>query len=165
MVPDDAKLGFDIFISKTHTLNAKNNQKVVATITRWPQNGKKPEGEITEVLGYPGDKGVDILSIIKHFNLHDEFDEKVLKQCDKIPDSLSDNDIKYREDFTGYNVITIDGDDSRDFDDAVCITKNENIYTLQVHIADVSHYVTENSPLDREAFHRGTSVYFPGTVL
>jgi len=165
VIPDDTKLGFDIFISKAHTANAKNGQKVVANIIKWPENGRKPEGEICEILGYPSEKGIDILSIIKHYNLRNEFDEKVLRQCSKIPESISEGDIKYREDFTNHNVITIDGDDSRDFDDAICLTKDNGIYNLEVHIADVSHYVTENSPLDREAFMRGTSVYFPGTVV
>jgi len=165
VIPDEKKTGFDIFIPKAHASNAKNGQKVVAKIIKWPQNGRKPEGEIVEILGYPGDKGVDLASIVKRYNLHDEFDEKVLKQCDKIGESLTDADIKFREDFRSHSIITIDGSDSRDFDDAVCVTKSGNIYTLEVHIADVAHYVTENSPLDREAFIRGTSVYFPGMVV
>lgn len=165
VIPDERKTGFDIFIPKAHTAKAKNGQKVVAEIIKWPQNGKKPEGRICEILGYPGDKGVDLLSIVRHYNLHNEFDEKVLKQCEKISESISEADTKYREDFRSHNIITIDGVDSRDFDDAVCLTKNGGIYTLEVHIADVAHYVTENSPLDKEAFHRGTSVYFPGMVV
>lgn len=165
VIPDEQKTGFDIFIPKAQNSNAKNGQKVVVNITKWPQNGRKPEGEICEILGFPNDKGVDILSIIKHYHLRSEFDEKVLNQCAKIPEIVNESDLKFREDFTQHNIITIDGDDSKDFDDAVCLTKNNGIYTLEVHIADVSHYVTENSPLDREAYQRGTSVYFPGTVV
>lgn len=165
VIPDEKKTFFDIFIPKSKTLNAKNGQKVVVNITKWPKDGKKPEGEITEVLGYLSDKGVDLVSVIKQHNLRDEFDGKVISQCEKIPDKISQSDLKHREDFREHNIITIDGADSRDFDDAVCVTKNGEIYTLEVHIADVAHYVTENSPLDKEAFARGTSVYMPGMVV
>ena len=165
VVSDDAKLGYDIFISKKRFNGAKNGQKVIAKITKWPENGRKPEGEIIEVLGYPDDKGVDILSVIRRYGLETDFNEKVKAQCENINCKISDADIDARCDFRNESIITIDGADSRDFDDAVCVTLNDGIYTLGVHIADVTHYVTENSPLDKEAFRRGTSVYFPDRVV
>ncbi len=165
VVPDDEKFGYDIFIKKTKTLHARDGHKVVARITRWPENGKKPEGEIIEILGFPNQKGVDILSVMRGHGLSEAFPQKVLQQTDIINDTISEADVASRTDFRNDSVITIDGTDSRDFDDAVCVTKEGDIYTLGVHIADVTHYVTENSPLDREALKRGTSVYFPGSVV
>lgn len=165
VVSDDAKLGYDIFISKKRFNGAKNGQKVIAKITKWPENGRKPEGEIIEVLGYPDDKGVDILSVIRRYGLETDFNEKIKAQCENINCKISDADIDARCDFRNESIITIDGADSRDFDDAVCVTLNSGIYTLGVHIADVTHYVTENSPLDKEALRRGTSVYFPDRVV
>ncbi len=167
VVPDDDKIP-DIFIGKKKFLNAKDGQKVVAKITKWQDESKKnsnPEGEIAEVLGYAGEKGVDILSVIRSHSISDEFDRRVLAQCDNIDDTISAEDINSRTDFRQDTVITIDGADSRDFDDAVSVTYENGIYTLGVHIADVTHYVTENSPLDKEALSRGTSVYFPGSVV
>ncbi len=168
VISDDERMPFDIFISKSKCMNAKNGQKVVVKITKWPDNSgrnSKPEGEITEVLGYPGDKGVDMLSVMRSHGLSEEFPERVLKQCDSIDDTISDADISVRQDFRSETIITIDGKDSRDFDDAIGIEYRDGLYILGVHIADVSHYVTESSPLDREAFSRGTSVYFPGSVV
>lgn len=162
---DDPKIAFDIFIPKKKFNNAKSGQKVIAQITKWPESGKKPEGKIAEVLGYPNQKGVDILSVIKRHNLETDFDPKAISQCDMINGEISQDDIASREDFRGYDIITIDGEDSRDFDDAVYASKCGELYELGVHIADVSHYVTESSPLDREALKRGTSVYFPDRVV
>jgi len=168
VVPDDEKMPFDIFISKKKTLNARDGQKVVVRITKWPEptkNIRKPEGEICEILGFSSEAGVDILSVMRAHGLTDKFDEKVIKQCENIDDSISEADIESRCDFRKETVITIDGEDSRDFDDAISISYLNGIYTLSVHIADVTHYVTEHSPLDKEAFKRGTSVYFPGSVV
>jgi len=165
VIPDDERFGYDIFIKKSKTLNARDGHKVVARITKWPEKGKKPEGEIIEILGFPHQKGVDILSVMRAHGLSEEFPHKVLIQSDNIDETISEADISVRTDFRKDPVITIDGADSRDFDDAVCVTKENNIYTLSVHIADVTHYVTENSPLDKEALKRGTSVYFPGSVV
>lgn len=165
VIPDDDRFGYDIFIKKTKFLNAREGQKVVVKITKWPQSGKKPEGEIIEVLGYPDEKGVDILSVMRAHGLSEAFPRKVLQQTDMVDETISDADIASRTDFRYDNIITIDGIDSRDFDDAVCVTKSDGIYTLGVHIADVTHYVTESSPLDKEALRRGTSVYFPGSVV
>ncbi len=167
VVPDDDKIP-DIFISKKKFLNAKDGQKVVAKITKWQDEAKRnsnPEGEIAEVLGYAGEKGVDILSVIRSHGISNEFGDRVLAWCENINDTISGEDINSRTDFRQDTVITIDGADSRDFDDAVSVTYENGIYTLAVHIADVTHYVTENSPPDREAFSRGTSVYFPGSVV
>ena len=165
VVPDDERFGYDIFIKKTKTLHARDGHKVVAKITKWPEKGKKPEGEIVEILGFPSQKGVDILSVMRAHKLSETFPEKVIKQTNIINETISEADVASRVDFRKDCVITIDGADSRDFDDAVCVTKENDIYTLGVHIADVTHYVTENSPLDKEAFKRGTSVYFPGSVV
>ena len=165
VIPDDEKFAYDIFIKKTKTLNARDGHKVVARINKWPEKGKKPEGEVIEILGFPNQKGVDILSVMRAHGLSESFPEKVLKQADIINETISEADIASRTDFREDLIITIDGADSRDFDDAVCVTKENGIYTLGVHIADVTHYVTENSPLDKEAFKRGTSVYFPGSVV
>ncbi len=165
VIPDDEKFGYDVFIKKTKTLNAKDGQKVVVHITKWPENGKKPEGEVKEILGFPHKKGVDILSVMRSYGLYEEFNEKVETQCDSIFEGITDADIDERFDFRKTDVITIDGVDSRDFDDAVSVEFEDGIYTLYVHIADVTHYVTQDSPLDKEALKRGTSVYFPGSVI
>lgn len=165
VIADDEKFGYDIFIKKGKTLNARNGHKVVAKITKWPENGKKPEGEIVEILGFPNQKGVDILSVMRSHGLNCDFPKNVLHQADMTDDTISEADISARTDFRKDTIITIDGADSRDFDDAVCVTEENGIFTLSVHIADVTHYVTENSPLDREAFRRGTSVYFPSSVV
>ncbi len=165
VIADEAKLGYDIFISKKHFNKAKNEQKVVVQITKWPESNKKPEGKIIEVLGYPDEKGVDILSVIRKYNLETDFNEKAKNQCEHLDCTISEADIESRCDFRNKKIITIDGVDSRDFDDAVCVSENNGIYTLGVHIADVTHYVTENSPLDCEAMRRGTSVYFPDRVI
>ncbi len=165
VVADDKKFNFDIYISKKKCAKAKDGQKVVAKITKWPENGKNPEGQISEVLGYPEQRGVDILSVIKNHHLEAEFNAKVMRQCENICEQISQADIDAREDFRDACIITIDGDDSRDFDDAVCVKRVRGGFELGVHIADVAHYVTEGSPLDSEALSRGTSVYFPGTVV
>ena len=168
LVPDDERVPFDIFISKKRFASAKNGQKAVARITKWPDiTGKrqKPEGEIVEVLGYPGQKGVDILSVMRSHGLKEDFPPRVMTECDNLDETISEADISSRTDFRSKKIITIDGADSRDFDDAVCVEYSDGIYTLGVHIADVTHYVTEGSALDREALSRGTSVYFPGSVV
>lgn len=165
VVPDDTRLNYDIYIGKSKTLNAKDGQKVVAKITKWPDGYKKPEGEITEILGFGHEKGVDILSVMRSHSITDKFPQRVLEDTDNIDETISQADIDCRKDYRPDSVITIDGTDSRDFDDAVCVKKKNGSYILYVHIADVTHYVMENTPLDKEALKRGTSVYFPSYVV
>lgn len=165
VVPDNKKISTDIYIPKKFINNAKNKQKVVVKINKWPTEGKKPEGEISEIIGYTGDSGVDVKSVLRRYGIYEEFCEEINMELKKIYDKILPDDIKGRKDFRNNTVITIDGADSKDLDDAISVTKSEDKYTLAVHIADVSHYVTENSFLDKEALKRGTSVYFPGSVI
>lgn len=165
VVPDGRKIHSDIFIPKGKSLDAQNGQKVQVKITKWPSEDKKAEGEITEILGYGSQPGVDILCILKKFGISEEFSEQVLNQTDKTAEEITEKQLKNREDFRNKTIITIDGADAKDLDDAVCVEKEGNNYRLSVHIADVSEYVTENSPLDKEAMRRGTSVYFTDRVV
>ena len=164
VVPDDNTLGTDIFISKSNFGKAKNHQKVVVKITKYPRKGMKAEGKITEVLGYEDETGVDMLSIIKEYNLESEFPKEVLEEAKRV----SKREIKLgkRVDLRDKEIFTIDGEDAKDLDDAVCVDKNEDgTYTLGVHIADVSFYVEEGSLLNKEAIKRGTSVYMLDRVI
>ena len=164
VIPDDNALGTDIFISKSNFGKAKNHQKVVVKITKYPRKGMKAEGKITEVLGYEDETGVDMLSIIKEYNLESEFPKKVLEEAKRV----SKKEIKPegRVDLRDKEIFTIDGEDAKDLDDAVCVDKNEDgTYTLGVHIADVSYYVQDGSLLNKEAIKRGTSVYMLGSVI
>ena len=164
VVPDDNTLGTDIFISKTNFKNAKNHQKVVVTITKYPKKGMKAEGKITEILGYEDEAGVDMLSIIKEYNLESEFPKEVLEEAKKV--SKREIVSKNRKDLRKKEIFTIDGKDAKDLDDAVCVDKNlDGTYTLGVHIADVSYYVEEGSALNKEAIKRGTSVYMLDRVI
>lgn len=166
VVPDDHKIGYDIFIPKAHTQNAKTNQKVVVEITTWPEPRRNPEGKVVEVLGYLDEKGTDILSIIRQFNLPEEFPEKVQEFARQIEGEVEPDEILGRVDLRHLNTFTIDGFDAKDLDDAVSIEKKENgNYYLGVHIADVAHYVRERSPLDKEALNRGNSVYLIDRVI
>lgn len=165
VIPDDKRLTSDIYIPKSERLDAKNGQKVVAKITKWPIDGKKPEGKITEILGNRGDIGLDVLCVLKRFGIESEFSEKVSNETNNIPDTISESELFGREDFRNDTVITIDGADSKDLDDAISVEKLQDKYKLCVHIADVSHYVRENSEIDKEAFKRGTSVYFTDRVV
>lgn len=166
VLPDDRRISMDIFIPKAHMNNALPNQKVIVEITRWPEKRRNPEGKVIEVLGYIDEKGTDILSVIKHFNLPEEFPDKVLNQVDNIEQIVTQEEMEKRVDLRDLTTFTIDGEDAKDFDDAVSIEKLENgNYKLGVHIADVSHYVKENSPLDKEALKRGNSVYLVDRVI
>ncbi len=164
VTPDNARIGWDIYVAPQNTLKAESGEKVVVEILTRPADGSA-EGKIVEILGNPDDKGVDILSVIRSYNLYETFPKGVEKEADATPDSVSADEKRGRRDFTADTVITIDGDDSRDFDDAVSLNFNGGVYTLSVHIADVAHYVKSGSKLDKEAFKRGTSVYFPDRVL
>ncbi|TCU75745.1 RNAse R [Tissierella praeacuta] len=166
VVPDDHKIGYDVFIPKAHTKGAKTNQKVVVEITTWPEPRRNPEGRVIEVLGYLDEKGTDILSIIRQFNLPEEFPNKVQEIAKNIEQEVDLEEIKGRVDLRHLNTFTIDGADAKDIDDAVSIEIKENgNYYLGVHIADVSHYVREKSVLDKEALERGNSVYLIDRVI
>lgn len=166
VTPDDKKLPGDIFIAPGDFNDAKPGDKVIAEILKWPDKRRNAEGKIAEVIGKKGDPGTDILSIIRAYNLSEEFPEDVIRQAESIPDTVSADMIKGRRDLRGLRMVTIDGEDAKDLDDAVSVEKLENgNYMLGVHIADVSNYVTEGSPLDTEALARGTSVYLVDRVI
>lgn len=167
VIPDDKKLCRDIFISKKNFGKARNNHKVLVQITKYPQKGKKAEGKILEVLGNVNEAGIDMLSLIKDYDLPYRFPKDVVREAQKFGDKINPNDIEGRIDLRGkYDIFTIDGEDAKDLDDAVCVQKLENgKYKLDVHIADVSHYVQENNLLDKEALLRGTSIYMLNRVI
>lgn len=167
VIPDDKKLCRDIFISKKNFGKARNNHKVLVQITKYPQKGKKAEGKILEVIGNVNEAGIDMLSLIKDYELPYRFPKDVVKKAQKFGDKINPNDIAGRVDLRGkYDIFTIDGEDAKDLDDAVCVQKLENgNYKLDVHIADVSHYVQENTLLDKEALLRGTSIYMLNRVI
>ena len=166
VVPDDKKLGTDIYVSKKNALKAKNNQKVVVEITKQPKNGKSAEGKIIEIIGYIDQAGVDMLSLVKEYGLPYDFPVEVVKEAKKIKQEIDENDIANRKDLRNQEIFTIDGEDAKDLDDAVNVQKLDNgNYILGVHIADVSYYVKEGSLLDKEALVRGTSVYMLNRVI
>ena len=167
VIPDDKKLCRDIFISKKNFGKARNNHKVLVQIIKYPQKGKKAEGKILEVLGNVNEAGIDMLSLIKDYDLPYRFPKDVVKEAQAYGDKINTDDISDRVDLRGkYDIFTIDGEDAKDLDDAVCVRKLENgNYELDVHIADVSNYVKENSLLDKEALLRGTSIYMLNRVI
>ncbi|MFJ7977571.1 ribonuclease R [Peribacillus sp. JNUCC 23] len=166
VIPDDKKIANDIFIPKNVSGGAVEGHKVVVRLTSYPEGRTSAEGEVIQILGHKNDPGVDILSIIHKHGLPLEFPKDVLEQAHAVPDAISESEIGNRRDLRNETLVTIDGADAKDLDDAVTVTQLENgHYKLGVHIADVSHYVTENSPLDREAFERGTSVYLVDRVI
>ncbi len=166
VVPDDKKITTDIFISKKHYGKAKNNQKVVAEIIKYPSKGKNAEGIITEIIGNRDEAGVDMMSVIKEYILPYEFPKELDEELKYIKDTIDESDIKNRVDFRNEEIFTIDGEDAKDLDDAISINKNANgTFTLGVHIADVSNYVKEGSLLNKEAIERGTSVYMFDRVI
>ncbi|MGE6257473.1 ribonuclease R [Heyndrickxia sporothermodurans] len=166
VIPDDKKFGSDIFIPKSANKGAVEGHKVVVQLTAYPEGRKNAEGEVVQILGHKNDPGVDILSVIYKYGLPQAFPEEVLQQANDVPESIDENEIGNRRDLRDQMIVTIDGADAKDLDDAVTVTKLENgHYKLGVHIADVSHYVTEGSPIDLEAFDRGTSVYLVDRVI
>ncbi|GEK32306.1 ribonuclease R [Kurthia zopfii] len=166
VVPDDKKFGTDIFIARNHTLGAVDGHKVVVEITEWPDGRHSAAGMITSILGHKNDPGVDILSIIHKHDIDVEFPQEVLDAATAIPDTVSAEEIEGRRDLRDQLIVTIDGETAKDLDDAVTVTKNDDgTYKLGVHIADVSHYVTDGSTLDREAYDRATSVYLTDRVI
>lgn len=166
VVPDDKKFGTDIYISKKNMGKARTNSKVLVQITKYPEKGKNAEGKIIEVLGNINEAGVDMLSLIKEYNLPYEFPQKVIEEAKQIKEEISKKDIPNRLDLRKEEIFTIDGEDAKDLDDAVEVKKLENgNYILGVHIADVSYYVQEKSFLDKEAILRGTSIYMLDRVI
>ncbi|MBQ7453270.1 MAG: ribonuclease R [Clostridia bacterium] len=164
--PDDDRFADCVFIEQGKTMGALPNSKVVVKITQYPSRISMAKGEIIEVLGDASDVKVATLSIIRSFNLTESFPDKVLDEAKKVSTKISNGELKGRDDFRNQLVITIDGDDAKDFDDAISLSMpSEDVFELSVHIADVSHYVKEGSEIDKEAFRRGTSVYFPDIVL
>ncbi|NLY80507.1 MAG: ribonuclease R [Lysinibacillus sp.] len=166
VVPDDKKLNMDIFVAKEDTLGAIDGHKVVVEVTNWPSDIKSATGVIIKILGHKNDPGVDILSIIYQYDIPPEFPDEVLKEAAKVTDEITEEDLVGRRDLRNETIVTIDGADAKDLDDAVTVTKNEDgTYKLGVHIADVSYYVKEGSLLDQEAYDRGTSVYLADRVI
>ena len=165
VIPDNSKIAEDIFVPKERSKGAVDGHKVVVEITSYGSKDKKPEGKVVEILGHINDPGVDIMSIIKGFDLPLEFPEKVLNQAERVAKEVSEADKNGREDLTDVLMVTIDGEDAKDLDDAVSLTVEDEVYHLGVHIADVTNYVQENSALDHEAKKRGTSVYLVDRVI
>jgi len=166
VVPDDKKINTDIYVSKKNNLKAKNNQKVVVKITKYPQGNKSAEGKIIEIIGNVNQAGVDILSLVKEYNLPYEFPEDVVKEAENIKQQIAKKDIPNRLDLRNETIFTIDGEDAKDLDDAVIVKKLENgNYLLNVSIADVSYYVKDGSKIDKEAIIRGTSIYMLDRVI
>ncbi|MCB2287831.1 ribonuclease R [Clostridium algidicarnis] len=166
VIPEDKRIQNDIFIPKNQKNGADDNDVVIVEITEWPGKRRNPEGKVLEILGKKGDRGLDILTIIKKHSLPEEFPEKVLKFAENIEDHIPKDEYKKRKDLREVRMVTIDGEDAKDLDDAVSIERLESgNYKLGVHIADVSHYVKENNPLDKEALKRATSVYLIDRVI
>lgn len=164
VVPDDKRYYKDIFVAIKDSFSAKDNQKVVAKITLYPRGNQNPQGEVIEILGYEDEKDVELLSVIRTHNLYEEFEEDVLAAAKLVPQTIDEAEIARRADLRNITTITIDGFDARDLDDAISIEEHDGYFRLGVHIADVTHYVKENSLIDKEALNRGTSVYFPDRV-
>lgn len=165
VIPDDQKFDQDIFIPDEKSKGAVDGHKVVAELISYGEEGKKPEGKVIEILGHINDPGVDIMSIVRGYDLPVEFSEKLLNQADRVAKAVSDADMQGRRDLRNWQMVTIDGEDAKDLDDAVSLTREGENYVLGVHIADVTNYVQENSAIDREAKERGTSVYLVDRVI
>ena len=166
VIPDNSKIGTDIFVPKERSKGAVTGHKVVVELTSYGDERHKPEGRVAELIGHINDPGVDIMSIVRGFELPTEFGEKVMNQANRTPDTVSEADRAGRMDLRGLQMVTIDGEDAKDLDDAVSLYRDEaGLFHLGVHIADVTNYVQENSALDWEALERGTSVYLVDRVI
>lgn len=166
VVADDKRIPNDLFIPKGNDKGAVDGHKVVVKITKYPEGRMSAEGEVVKILGHKNDPGMDILSIIYKHGIQIEFPDEVLAQANAVPDEIDPNDLKNRRDLRDETIVTIDGADAKDLDDAVHVKQLENgNYLLGVHIADVTHYVTEGSPIDEEAADRATSVYLVDRVI
>lgn len=165
VVPDNRKLAQDIFIPVERSKGAVSGHKVVIEITDYGKNGKKPEGKVVEIIGHVNDPGTDIMSIVRGYDLPVEFSPKIMRQVENVAHEVSTADMAGRMDLRDWQMVTIDGEDSKDLDDAVSLTMDGDNYILGVHIADVANYVQEHSALDVEALNRGTSVYLVDRVI
>lgn len=165
VIPDNTKLAQDVFVPKEHSLGAVSGHKVVVELTDYGTDKHSPQGKVIEILGHVNDPGVDIMSIVRGYELPVEFPEKVMNQAARTAQEVSDADRAGRRDLRDVVMVTIDGEDAKDLDDAVSVSFDGEKYHLGVHIADVTNYVQENSALDREALKRGTSVYLVDRVI
>ena len=166
VLPDNPKFNMDIYIPMTKDIKAQSYDKVVVKIIKYPEGDRKPEGVIEEILGFKFDSRVDYLSIINEYGFKESFSTKTLHQVERLNEEISSDELKRRKDLTDMCIFTIDGEESKDLDDAISIEKLPNgKYRLGVHIADVTHYVKEDSPLDKDAINRGTSVYLINKVI
>ncbi len=166
VIPDDRRITTDILIPQGASNQAQEGQKVVVRITKYPEKRLSAEGEVIEVLGYKNEPGVDILSIIRKYDLPEKFPAEVLAEAERVPEEVALEEIAQRRDLRGKTIVTIDGEDAKDLDDAVSVERLPNgNWLLGVHIADVSYYVREGSALDQEAYRRGTSVYLVDRVI
>ena len=165
VIPDSARIGRDIFVPGEYSMGALDGNKVVVKVISFGDARMNPQGKVIEILGNTGDPGIDILSILRSYGMDEEFPAEVAHQAGMIPQEVTADDMKGREDLRLLDMVTIDGPDSKDLDDAVSLTMDGENYVLGVHIADVSHYVGENTAIDREALSRGTSCYPVGRVI
>lgn len=165
VIPDDPRQIYPVYVSRPRKLKVNNGDRVLVSITAWPDKNKYPEGKIIEVLGGKGEPGLDLKVIIKKHGLRTDFPESVVEEARQMVSPVSKQEIKNRRDLRSIPMVTIDGEDAKDLDDAVSINRIPGGYRLGVHIADVSHYVKEDSKLDKEACKRGTSVYLVDKVL
>ena len=166
VIPDNTKIGTDVFVPKERSMGAVSGHKVVVELTSYGDESHRPEGRVTEILGHANDPGVDVMSVVRGFGLTTEFGEKVMNQAQRVPEEVTEADRAGRMDLRDLQMVTIDGEDAKDLDDAVSLYVDDGgLYHLGVHIADVSNYVQENSALDWEALERGTSVYLVDRVI
>ena len=165
VIPDNQRFTSDVFVPQEASMGAMDGHKVLVELTAYGGKGKKPEGRVKEIIGHVNDPGTDILSVVYEYELPHEFPEKVMNQAARTPDEVSEADLAGRKDLRKVQMVTIDGEDAKDLDDAVSLSFDGTHYSLGVHIADVTNYVQENSALDREALLRGTSVYLADRVI
>ncbi len=165
VMPDNQKIGRDVFVPQGSDMGAVTGHKVVVKITDYGGERRNPEGVVTEIIGHVNDPGTDILSIVRAYGLPEEYPPEVMRQAMRTSEEVQPQEMAGRKDLRAWQTVTIDGEDAKDLDDAITITREGSGYCLGVHIADVSHYVTEGSPLDQEALKRGTSVYLVDRVI
>ncbi len=165
VVPDNQKIAQDVFVPQGKDLGAVTGHKVVVELTDYGGPRRNPEGAVTEIIGHVNDPGTDILSIVRAYGLTESYPDEVMREAAAMPDAVSAQETAGRRDLRGWQTVTIDGEDAKDLDDAITLTREEFGYRLGVHIADVSHYVREGSALDEEALRRGTSVYLVDRVI